>query len=195
MRDTKANAAPSDERPAGHWGVRDTNARMLDDKGEPMPRTHEPVRGKTYQLHFDRETFMPEEHARKFLRDPAFLVTDEIGEPVASLNVEALKRTNPTGLLPTNMVIASLEELTQTALMTRCSQRPRAPKFNGDTTRETMIRFLQDEFHRDQTGEDPTTSSIYEDTGAGVDLDDWEPPRQPMPAAPVRSSERLLEGA
>ena len=175
----------SDARPAGYWGVRDLNATMLDDKGDAKPRTHEPVRGKTYQLHFDRETFMPEEHARKFLRDPAFVVTDEMGEPVASLNRDALKRTTPSDQLPPNMVIASLEELTAAALLTRTAQRPRSPKFTSETSRETMIRFLTDEHHRDQGGEDPAGNSIYEDVGGGDMIEDMD----------TRSAERLLQGA
>ena len=170
------------ERPDGFWGVRDSNARMLNDEGEPVPRTHEPVRGRTYKLYFDRETFMPEDHARKFLRDPAFIVTDANGDAVASLSRDALKRTIPNENLPPNMVIASVEELTHTALMTRCAQRPRAPKFTPDTPRDTMIRFLQDEFYRDENGEDPSGNGA--EPGEAEDLDEMSP----------QFAEKLLQG-
>ena len=175
---------PPTERPPGWWGVRDSNARMLDENGEPKSRGHEPVRGKIYQLRFDTETFMPEDHARKFLRDEAFLVTDALGEPVASLNKEALKRNIPNDALPANMVIASLEELTQTALMTRCAQRPRAPKFTSDSSRETMIRFLKDEFVADGAGIEPSAAG----TEGGDELGDVEDMDE-------STAQRLLQGA
>lgn len=150
-----STAAPT-LRPPGYWGVRDTNARVLDDDGNPKPRVHEAVKGKMYSLRFDQDTFMPEEHARKFLKDASFEVTDAEGDIVAPLSSQSLSRRMPDALAP-GVVIASLEELTLEALLTRAAQRPRTPKFTAETKRDLIISFLYDEFERDAMGEDPST--------------------------------------
>ena len=151
-----SSAAATALRPPGYWGVRDSNARELDADGNLKPRIHEAGKGRVYALYFDRDTFMPEEHARKFLKDVSWEVTDAEGDIVAPLARQSLSRRMPDALAP-GVVIASLEELTQEALLTRAAQRPRTPKFTAETKRDLIISFLYDEFERDAMGEDPST--------------------------------------
>ena len=133
-------------RKEGEWGVRDKNARVIatDGSGKTQPRTHEPAPGITYALNYDRPTFMPEEHARKFLKDPSFEVTDANDVPVASLSPNARLRKAPDNL-PADMVIANLNELTDEALLTRVAQQPGGDRFNGGTPREVLVRFVMDQ--------------------------------------------------
>lgn len=184
------------DRPDGFWGVRDSNARNIDEKGSPLPRRHEVRLGKSYELWLEQETYMPEADARVFLKDAAFIVTDQNGDQVASLSKDALRRTSPNELLPPNMVVASLEELTATALYTRVAQRPRSQgkNFSADSSRDAMIRFLEDEFRRDAEGSAPAD---FDDVGAGTAggaLEVEDMPEDGATAARVISGDRLLEG-
>ena len=134
-----------EKRKDGEWGVRDKNARTLasDGSGNVVPRVHEPRVGMTYPLVFNRPYYMPEADARVFLKDSSFIVTDEDDNVVAPLSDTALLRKAPDAL-PPNMVLADVHELTDEALLTRAAQRTEGHKFNSDTAREVMIRFLID---------------------------------------------------
>jgi hypothetical protein len=136
---------PSDssQRPA-EWGVVDTNAIALKPgSDELMPRIHEVAPGKRYALRADAETFMPEAHARLFLKDPAFIVRDPDGNQVKALTEEQMARVAPQQRLPANVVIADLTELTDGALKDRAMVHPRAQELPRDPDRALLIDFLQ----------------------------------------------------
>lgn len=165
--------------PAGYWFVKDQNARELDAAGAVIPRLHEPVLGVRYALSFEKATAMPEAHARVFLKDPAFIVTNADGEPVAPLNPDAMTRVMPNRLKP-GTVIATLEELTHDALLTRAAQLPDCPKFNANSRREMIIDFIQtamDGGARLPTGRgaaDPALLQGPDADAAPVDVDDMD---------------------
>ena len=133
----------STAKAGGKWAVRDMNARRMID-GKVQARTHEILPGVFYALVFNEDTFMPEEHARRFLVDKAFQVTAPSGNLVPALDPEASSRVIPNMLRP-NQIIADVSELTQEALLTRALMAPGAPKFTSRTKRDTLIEFLLEE--------------------------------------------------
>lgn len=126
--------------PQGKWRVRDTNARVVHD-GKVQGRTHEILPGISYTLYFDTDTPMPEEHARRFLIDEAFIVLTPDGTRLVPFSEQVKSRDLPPSL-KANQVVASLDELTHDALMNRSLLKPGAPKFSKRTSREVMIEFL-----------------------------------------------------
>jgi hypothetical protein len=130
------------KRPA-EWGVVDMNAYALKPgTDEIMPRAHEVAPGKRYHLFSDRETFMPEAHARLFLKDPSFIVRDPEGDVRKALTEEQQSRVAPAARLAANFVIADLTELTDNALRDRVMVHPRASDLPKNPDRATMTDFL-----------------------------------------------------
>lgn len=124
------------------WTVFDLNARGTDADGKPVTRTHEPVKNVHYTLSASTPTPMEEAHARVFLRDPSFLVKNERGAEVPSLQAEQMNRKPPDTLEP-GMVVAKLAELTDDALLTRASTFPGGSDLGAGVDRETLIDFIE----------------------------------------------------
>jgi hypothetical protein len=108
---------------------------------------------------------MPEVHARVFLKDPSFRVEDADGNVIPGLTRLAQERTAPEAL-PSNMVIADVNELTNEALLTRAAQRAGGGSMNGGTRREVLLRFLIEGFQDDMR---PALSRANLDPDAGMD--------------------------
>lgn len=158
------------ERPAetrgknnGLWAVRDKNAREPGPNNDILPRKHEILPGVIYPLFFHQDTFMPEGHARRFLKDPSFQVFDQNGDLVAPLSEQALSRAAPKSLAP-NEVIATLPELSHAALLTRATMLltgREATKIGAKTSREALIDFIlqrNTEIQSDRAGDDNATA-------------------------------------
>lgn len=124
------------------WTVFDLNARGNDADGKPVRRTHEPVKNVHYSLSASVGTEMEEAHARVFLRDDAFLVRNQNGEEVPSLQKEQMGRKPPEFLDP-GMVVAKLAELTTDALLTRASTYVGGTDFPPETDRDALIEFIE----------------------------------------------------
>jgi hypothetical protein len=171
---TVPNRANDHAAANGQWRVRDTNARTVIG-GEVLGRDHEILPGISYKLFFDRDTPMPEEHARRFLVDPAFLVLAPDNTRLVPLSDQVKSRDLPPTLKP-NQVIADLNELNAEALVNRCLIRPNAPKFNVRSKREAMIEFLLSSYEAEgdagrpaSTGSDDGDGELEEVEGADVD--------------------------
>jgi hypothetical protein len=124
----------------GQWRVRDQNARVVV-AGQVVGRDHEILPGISYTLFFDRDTLMPEEHARRFLVDEAFIVRAPDNTRLAPFSEQVKSRDLPPVLKP-NQVIADLNELNQESLLNRALLKPGAPKFNIRSKRDAIIEFL-----------------------------------------------------
>lgn len=122
------------------WKVFDKNAHMRVD-GKVVGRIHTAAAGFDYTLFASEGTPMPEEHARVFLRDPAFVVQNEDGDVVASLEAEQMSRKPPEELRP-GYVVATVDELSDDALLTRASVLPNGANMTSDTPREMLIDFI-----------------------------------------------------
>jgi hypothetical protein len=165
------------KRQPGEWGVRDKNARQLKDdgSGQVQPRFHEVRAGVQYGLVYDKPLYMPEADARVFLKDEAFVVTDENDNPVQPLAATALLRTAPTKLAP-NMVVADLNELTDEALLTRAAQitGSGAMTFTTATPRELLVRYLTAENGSAGATRGRSASAPVDDDDA-AELEDMDP--------------------
>ena len=141
---------PGTTQKAGEWAVWDTNAYQPKEGAVgTVARPHEVKPGVIYHLHADEACYMPEAHARVFLKDGAFKVQNEEGEEVTPLLPNALVRTAPV-VLPIDQVIAGLHELTIAALVTRAGIRPGGDRFNNGSTRQELIDFLVGEGDEDE---------------------------------------------
>jgi len=134
---------PGTTQKDGEWAVFDRNAREPDPAkpGETKPRTHEARMGVAYPLRFDVPFYMAESDARVFLKDPAFKVLDDKGREVAPLDPLQMGRT-PPALLPADMVVASVHELTDEALLTRVAQMGGGYRYTRAAPREVLIEAL-----------------------------------------------------
>jgi hypothetical protein len=132
-------------KPAGgEWFVSDSNAKVA-------PRTHEiPVKTDangvvlqtaSYKLSADIPTPMPENHARFFLRDKAFMVFAPGGEFIPPIVVK------DGGLgsfeLGEDEVLAEYSELSKQALYKRCKIIPGSDDIKEKTPIDDMIAFLK----------------------------------------------------
>lgn len=133
------------QRPSGAWGVRDTNAREINPDGSYVPRTHSVLNANgtisSYKLRMEPEAFMPEAHARQFLRDPAFIVTNAAGQQLKALSEEQQDRVPPARLSPEH-VVAAWDELTTDALMTRAGTMAGFDTLPENPDRSLLIDFL-----------------------------------------------------
>lgn len=171
---TVPNRAQEQASANGSWRVRDTNARTVTG-GEVVGRDHEILPGISYRLFFDRDTLMPEEHARRFLIDSSFIVLAPDNTRLVPLSEQVKTRDLPPMLKP-NQVIADLNELTAEALVNRSLIRQNAPKFNTKSKREAMIEFLLSSYEAEgdagrpaSGGGDDGDGELEEITGAAVD--------------------------
>lgn len=130
---------------------RDEVGYVVDTLAVNGPRRHgvivrtdvvsgQPTLIKYYDLNADTKTVMPIDHAMRFLRDSAFVVTDDYGKvlkPVAS-------REQSTHLsIPDGFVLAEYGELSRDALCVRCKLLPGSESIHPKrTSAADMIDFL-----------------------------------------------------
>ena len=104
---------------------------VLDMNAVTEPRFHDipvavdnsgkPSQVKRYILTATEPTEMPMDHARMFLRDKSFIVTDEAGSVLRPLaNMESIAHVS----IPDGFVLAEYEELSKDALITRAKVLP-----------------------------------------------------------------------
>lgn len=136
--------------PEGLWGVKDLNANVIDPAtGQFIKRVHEILLAngavKRIPLTADTVFALPEVEARKFLKDPAFEVTNADGIVVPAITEEQQDRVQPSRLAP-QYVIARWTELTTDALMTRAGVRAGFEHLPPNPEREVLIDFLEGQF-------------------------------------------------
>lgn len=174
-----------DENDKRLWSVYDLNAYEVRD-GKPVARIHDVKPGVRYPLTATEAKEMPEEHARIFLKDPAFKVLNADGEEVASLE-EAQKSRKPPEALEPGQVIAKLEELTTDALLTRAALLPGGADFTSDTPREQLMDLLLEAHERQANPAAGNDDAIEGDTMPARALDRMFP-RDGIPPRPPRGS-------
>jgi len=158
------------ERPL-RWGVADLNATAFKPgTNEIMPRVHDVAPGVRVELFSDRETFMDEKYARLFMKDEAFIVRNADGIIVKALTEAQLARVAPQEKLAPNLVIADLDELTDTALEDRAKLHPKAGDLPADADRALLIDFLLGVFKTGTTrrrGMDDAVGELTADLESG----------------------------
>lgn len=158
------------ERPL-RWGVADLNATAFKPgTNEIMPRVHDVAPGMRVELFSDRETFMDEKYARLFMKDEAFIVRNADGIIVKALTEAQLARVAPQEKLAPNLVIADLDELTDTALEDRAKLHPKAGDLPADADRALLIDFLLGVFKTGTTrrrGMDDAVGELTADLESG----------------------------
>lgn len=170
---------PKDIRAPGEWAVFDRNARYPDPKepGKFLARIHDSALGISWPLRANEPCYMPEAHARAFLKDQAFRVLNADDEEMASLAQAQQQRRVPTNQLAPHLVVADLHELTTDALLTRAAQMPESRRITSSSTRETIINFLREAHASVSVGGakpgDGAGDGIEQD--AGVDIEDMDP--------------------
>lgn len=156
--------ATTDVENDGSWRVWDKNAILGH-------RAHQPVPGKTYKLSSDGNgTPMPAEHAAPFLRDPAFVVVNELGQQVASMPAGAIDQTRSEKggiFLEPGETVAKFAELTQPALMGRAAAIPGGERIEKKTPRGTIIKFLME--HAKQATPTADADSITDPSVEAID--------------------------
>lgn len=154
------------------WGVIDTNANTVDNDGRSIPRVHEIIgdRGQVfrYKLVNDEPLMMPEAHARQFLKDGAFIVTNHRGATVPPLSEQQQERVAPSRLAP-QYCIAKWDELTDDALLTRAGARSGFDRLPDRPDRTTLIDFLMGQMQAMEP-EDGDDDRIEGEAGGGAAL-------------------------
>lgn len=128
------------------WAVYDSNALPGKSRAHDVVLS---IRGdkvitKTYQLFSDEDQpcFMPRDHAMRFLKDKAFLVYDEDRELVEP--IETKKETDVNVVLPSDEIIAKIEELSDVALFRRCKLLPNSEGIQEEkSSRDDMMDFIE----------------------------------------------------
>lgn len=125
---------------------------VIDTLAVAAPRTHgiitafdregKPATIKNYDLTAHTPVPMPLDHAMQFLKDAAFVVTNEKGEVLKPLDVSAEKVTHVQ--LPEGCIIAKYEELTREALVLRAKVLPNSAHIHPIKTKVAeVIEFLK----------------------------------------------------
>lgn|SRR5574337_1239673 len=129
------------------WGVVDSNAESGKERvHDVIAETYtngRPPKIVQYKLNSQKPTPMPVDHAMRFLKDPAFIVTnedDEIVEPVKATPESELGNR----VLPPDELIVNVTELHDEALFKRAKILPGGDKITEESTREEMIDFIVD---------------------------------------------------
>lgn len=126
-------------------------ALVIDTLAVAAPRVHgigvafdkagHPVQIKNYSLSAEKATPMPLDHAMQFLKDSAFVVTDEKGNVMKPMENIAEKATHIA--LPEGCVIAKYEELTRDALVLRAKVLPNSGSIHPIKSKTSdVIAFL-----------------------------------------------------
>jgi hypothetical protein len=156
------------QRPHGAWGVKDTNARQRMPDGTFIPRVHEIMTANgaivSYPLRMEPETYMPEAHARQFLKDEAFIVTNALGQVMKPLSEEQQERVPPPRLSPGH-VIAAWEELTTDALLTRAGTLSGFDNLPPEPDRSMLIDFLTGRMQQLEPGDGDDDTILGEERG------------------------------
>lgn len=101
-----------------------------------------PVLTQQYPLTSDKPTPMPLDHAMQFLKDTAFIVTDEKGVVLKPLENIEEKATHVQ--IPEGYVLAKYEELTRDSLVLRAKVLPNAGAIHPVKTKSAdIIAFLK----------------------------------------------------
>ena len=139
MAQPKKKAADPDT-----WTVVDTNAAKLPLKpdGTEQGRPHIARSGVQYMLFSQTATEMPSSDALTFLCAESFIVRNEDGERVQPMPPKAAANPAQVIDLEPGQAICFIEELTDTALLSRAKQRPGGERFNAKTGRKTLLEFL-----------------------------------------------------
>ncbi len=126
------------------WTVLFLNAGLLPRKpdGTEQGVTHKARSGVAYRLFAETPTEMPSSDAITFLCDEAYIVKNEEGERVQPMPAKAAANPAQVIDLEPGQSICFIEELTDTALLSRANQRPGGERFNSKTGRKTLIQFL-----------------------------------------------------
>jgi len=126
------------------WSVIDLNAvALMPNSDQIAPRIHDTRPGRRWPLRSDVGCPMPEQDARMFLKDPAFVVRDNRDEIVVGLAGRQIERTPPKEMLPPRIVMADLDELTDAALLTRAAVHPAFTTLPPKPDRALMVDFLE----------------------------------------------------
>lgn len=127
------------------WSVTDSNARTsprFHDIPTKINEHGEVIMTKSYALSADTPTNMPEDHARMFLTDSAFIVLNDKGDHITPV----IKREGGMGnfKLGENELIAEYDEISKEALFKRCKILAGSDNIKERLTpKEEMITFLK----------------------------------------------------
>ncbi len=185
------------EQPKNLWFVLDKNAYQ-------GPRIHE-AGNRRYSLTNDpdKPTPMPREHALLFLKDPAFVVTDENGVTQAPIPTAEAARKRKVGAeeMEPGQCVAFYEELTSPALLARAAQRPGGNLIDPLSKRADIIAFLVKGNPGSNAGQRAGVIQATVDAEASLleeDEEEGEGATDPDGAAPIGEAAamaRLLAGA
>ncbi|MRR49369.1 MAG: hypothetical protein EG825_00400 [Rhodocyclaceae bacterium] len=130
--------------------VVDTNARPGESRAHEViireVTGQDPIT-KIYRLNSETPTEMPLDHAMKFLRDKAFLVTTSGGEVIKP--VVKRDQADVTFQLGENELIAEYSELSREALWKRVKMLPGSESIGKASGNETLIAFIKEKTRRD----------------------------------------------
>ena len=136
--------ATTDTTKQAQWSVIDMNAIKGPRKHEipiKVDASGEVIMTRTYSIESEKPTLMDPEHAMFFLKDPAFIVTNDEGTQVKPV----VQHDGGIGgfKLGDNEVIAQYDELSKEALFKRCKILVGAEHIKETRTpKEDMIAFL-----------------------------------------------------
>lgn len=174
----------SDKTKPPKWAVVDTNATVFKPNStELAPRVHDLAPGVRVELYSDKQTPVDERWARLFLKDPSFIVYDGYGNVVKGLDEQQMMRMAPQERLPPDRVIADITELTDAALLTRCSVHPKFADLPPNPDRALMLDFLNGVFVASYTPGGGSDDRLIADDGSALGIGD-----------PAEDARRLLEG-
>ena len=124
-----------------------------------------PALTKQYPLVSDKSTPMPLDHAMQFLKDKAFIVTDEKGTVLKPLENIEEKATHVQ--IPEGYVLAKYEELSRDSLVLRAKVLPNASAIHPVKTKSAdIIAFLKANDAAKQKA--PTRAEMSEDEVAAL---------------------------
>lgn len=130
----------------------ETQGFVVDTLAVAAPRIHsiitafdkdnKPALTKQYPLSSDKPTPMPLDHAMQFLKDKAFIVTNEKGEVLKPL--ENIEEKASHVQIPEGYVLAKYEELTRESLVLRAKVLPNAANIHPVKSKAAdVIAFLK----------------------------------------------------
>lgn len=130
----------------------ETQGFVVDTLAVAGPRIHsiitafdkdgKPALTKQYPLLSDKSTPMPLDHAMQFLKDKAFIVTDDKGVVLKPL--ENIEEKASHVQIPEGYVLAKYEELTRDSLVLRAKVLPNASGIHPVKTKSAdIIAFLK----------------------------------------------------
>lgn len=164
------------------WAVFDLNAIKRDpmNPGVFIPRLHQTNTGREVALYATIPCHLPEAEARPFLRDMAsYKVLDAQDQIVVGLT-DGQQQRIILERLSSSQVVASLDELTVEALVTRVAMFPGGQHFNVLAPRSRLISFLATaQRDRDENNTAAPNAPDGRDRAAGVAPAAAAPPLPP----------------